>query len=66
MARSSAIHRIVPDACSPAMRNITGASAASRIGVGDVGDVERIVHAVLVVLDVDRSRARERAFSTSR
>ena len=34
MARSSAIHRIVPDVCSPAIRSITGASAASRIGVG--------------------------------
>ena len=42
-------------------RSITGASAASRIGVGDdVGDVERVVHAVVVVLDVDRARARER------
>ena len=60
MARSSAIHRIVPDASSPAMRSITGASAATRIGVGrDVGDVERVVHAVVVVLDVDRARAGE-------
>ena len=36
-------------------------SAASRIGVGDdVGDVERVVNVELVVLDVDRARARER------
>ena len=34
IARSSAIQRIVPDASSPAMRSITGASAATRIGVG--------------------------------
>ena len=34
IARSSAIQRIVPDACSPATRSITGASAARRIGVG--------------------------------
>ena len=34
-------------ACSPAIRSITGASAATSIGVGDeVGDVERVVHAV--------------------
>ena len=32
----------------------------------DVGDRERIVHAELVVLDVDRSRARERCRSTPR
>ena len=34
MARSSAIQRMVPDVCSPAMRSITGASAEMRIGIG--------------------------------
>ena len=34
MARSSAIHRIVPDACSPARRSMTGPSAASTTGLG--------------------------------
>ena len=34
MARSSAIHRIVPDACSPAMRSMTGPRAASSSRLG--------------------------------
>ena len=34
MARSSAIQRIVPDACDPASRSITGASAAISTGIG--------------------------------
>ena len=33
IARSSAIQRMVPEVCSPAMRSITGASAEMRIGI---------------------------------
>ena len=59
MARSSAIQSTVPSARSPAIRSITGPSAAEQHRYRQVGDVERVVDAEAVVLDVDRVRARE-------
>ena len=60
IARSSAIHRIVPLARSPAIRNMTGPSAASRTGIRHgFGDVHRAVHAVGIVLDINGSRSVE-------
>ena len=67
MARSSAIQRIVPDASSPgnAQHHRRERGEEDR-GGHDVGDVERIVHAVVVVLDVDGPGPAKAAFKTSR
>ena len=61
IARSSAIQRIVPDASSPAIRSITGASAARRTGVGTMSVTSmRVVHAVARRSRRRPARARER------
>ena len=57
MARSSAIHRIVPSARSPQSLSMSGPNAASRIGVGATSVMSSgLWTPEELVFDVDRAR----------
>ena len=61
MARSSAIHRMVPSVRSPhSCQHARAECGEQDRGRGDVGDVERVVHAERLVLHIDGSGAGER------